>query len=288
MSKKLDLLTIFLRDYHSSYSGREVARLIDVSPQTALSVLDSLVKLNILLIKKEGRNNKYSLNLTDLRTKMMLVLAENNAVLNSLLKKELKSIIDKLLVLAETIIVFGSFAKGLEKKSSDLDLVVIGVKDKDKFRKVKRIFPREINVEFITWNNFVKTQNTALGIEIKKDHLIYGNVFKVVKVFSKKWLISLIQLFQPWTIGQVGNPLVGPAEPLSTDSATPEDVVASIVPDAATEPAVSAETWFEDDKKDVDIDVGVFGKDICKIKTFGEDDFANILLSIFYKNLNSR
>ncbi len=186
MSKKLDLLTIFLRDYHSSYSGREVARLIDVSPQTALSVLDSLVKLNILLIKKEGRNNKYSLNLTDLRTKMMLVLAENNAVLNSLLKKELKLIIDKLLVLAETIIVFGSFAKGLEKKSSDLDLVVIGVKDKDKFRKVKRIFPREINVEFITWNNFVKTQNTALGIEIKKDHLIYGNVFKVVKVFSKK------------------------------------------------------------------------------------------------------
>jgi len=43
-------------------------------------------------------------------------------------------------------------------------------------------------------------------------------------------------------VGQVGNPLVGPAEPLVTDSATPEEVAASIVPDAATEPAVSAET----------------------------------------------
>ena len=186
MSNKLDIIGEFLRDYHSAYSGREIARLIKVSPQTALSILNLLVKEKILLVKKEGRNNKFSLNLSELGTKLMLNLAEVHLSLENFANEELKLIISKLLDLAETIIVFGSFAKGLEKKSSDLDLIAFGVKDKTKFRKVKRMFPREVNVEFTTWNSFSKAKNTALGIEIRKDHLIYGNVFNVIEVFSQK------------------------------------------------------------------------------------------------------
>ncbi|MBU0460377.1 MAG: nucleotidyltransferase domain-containing protein [Candidatus Woesearchaeota archaeon] len=186
MSKKLDIVSVFLRDYSASYSGREIARKIRVSPQTGLSILNILVKEKVLNVQKEGRNNKYSLNRKDLISKLMLSLAEINKARDFLEKNEMKLILSKLLPLTETIIVFGSFAKNIEKKSSDLDLIVIGVKNQNKFRKVKNIFPREINVEFISWSGFVKTMKTALGIEIRKDHLIYGNVFKVVEVYSQK------------------------------------------------------------------------------------------------------
>ncbi len=184
MSKKLDIISVFLRDYSASYSGREIARLVKVSPQTGLSILRMLVNEKVLLIKKEGRNNKYGLNKKDLRTKMILCLAETNKARIFLEKKELKLILDKLLPLAETLVIFGSFAKNLEKKSSDLDLIAMGVKDKNKFRKFKNIFPKEINVEYAAWNTFNNVKN-ALSVEIKKDHLIYGNVFKVVEVYCQ-------------------------------------------------------------------------------------------------------
>ena len=184
MSKKMDILSVFLRDYHNSYSGREIARLTKVSPQTALIVLSDLLKEKIVLVEAEGRNKKYSLNLKDLRTKLMLALVESYKARFFAGKLHLTLILDKLLPLAETIIVFGSFAKGREKESSDLDLVVIGVKNKKKFNEVKRIFPREINPHFVTWTEFVRMSNSNLFTEIKKDHLVYGNAYKLVEVYG--------------------------------------------------------------------------------------------------------
>src|SRR3989344_6010111 len=154
MSKKLDTCLLDLRDYSLSFSGREIARKIGINHQTALTVLNELVKEKIILSKVEGRNKKYSLNKKDLRTKLFLQMAESYKAELCLHKVELRMIISHLLPLAETIIVFGSFAKGLEKESSDLDLIMVGTTNKEDVIKAKNTFPREINIEFRNWKEF--------------------------------------------------------------------------------------------------------------------------------------
>lgn len=187
MSKKLDILSLFLKGYECSFSGREIAKVLGISPQTAWSVLQGLVKEQVLLLAKEGRNSRYRLNKKDIRTKLLLVMAETNTSKVFLENEELRQPLEKFLPFTETIIVFGSFAKGNEKESSDIDLIIIGAKKKEVLRKLRRIFPREINLEFVTWGTFETAlrEKNALALEIKKDHLIYGNVFKVVDIYCR-------------------------------------------------------------------------------------------------------
>src|SRR3989344_591242 len=184
MTKKLDIGCIFLRDYKASFTGREVARLADVSPQTAITELDSLLNEKIVLCEREGRNNRYSLNVTDLRGKVFLQMMEivrSRLFLDDL---ELREIINFILPLAEVVIVFGSFAKSRKKDHSDLDMLIINGRE-EKVREAKQIFPRELHVEFVNWKQFSDAfrNKKALALEIQKDHVIYGNIYKVVEVY---------------------------------------------------------------------------------------------------------
>ncbi|PIN74228.1 hypothetical protein COV20_01275 [Candidatus Woesearchaeota archaeon CG10_big_fil_rev_8_21_14_0_10_45_16] len=186
MSKKIDALAIFLRDYSNSYNGREISRRIKVSPQTALTVLNSLVAEKVLSVQRDGRNKVYSLNKSNLLTKQMLQVAEISKASMILNDSEFRLIIETLIPFAETIVVFGSFAKGKQKESSDLDLIIINGQ-KEKIRSAVKIFPREINFELSTWKSYADSfrKKNTLAMEVIKDHLIYGNVFKVVEVYCQ-------------------------------------------------------------------------------------------------------
>ena len=186
LSKKLDVVGIFLDNYHSNYSGREIARRTKVSPQTALTVINDLVKDKILQFNVSGRNKNYFLNFDDFRTKIFLEQAENSVSLGPLKNFELRTIVSSLLPLSDTLIIFGSFAKNRQKENSDLDLIAIGVKDKRKFESLESTFPREIQSHFLTWKEFFQSMNSSknhLAQEIKKNHFIFGNVHKVVEAF---------------------------------------------------------------------------------------------------------
>ena len=184
MSKKIDILLLFLRDYFASFSGREISRRILVSPQTALDTLNLLVKEKVLQSKFEGRNKKYSLNLNDFSTRMFLSIVETNKSVDCLSNFELKKVIQDLLSYTDSLVVFGSFAKQSQKKSSDIDIISIGSFNKKKMNLVADRFPREVNIQYVTWNQFVDSfkKKNHLSVEIKKDHLIFGNVYKVVDV----------------------------------------------------------------------------------------------------------
>lgn len=180
------MVSVYLNNYSSSFSGREIARRTGVSAQTALDTLHKLVQEKTLSLIKEGRNNKYILEKNNLSAKLFIELAEVERSREFLINFELKSIVESLIPYAETLIVFGSFAKGTQKEDSDIDLVMVNATNKEKIKKITRSFPREVNVEFVSWKEFAKsyTSKNALAIEIKKDHLLYGNVFRVVNIYS--------------------------------------------------------------------------------------------------------
>lgn len=72
---------------------------------------------------------------------------------------------------ATSLILFGSVAKGLDDKSSDVDLVCIGPNKKLKFRQFEEKIGRVLQVHFFTWAEWKKQAkiNKAFYRDVVKD-----------------------------------------------------------------------------------------------------------------------
>ena len=103
---------------------REIARTLNESHSTILRKINELVKESILDYKKEGKNKIFFIK-NNLKAKNYVYSAEIHK-LNKLLKKhpELSIIFEdiKKNFSKGMIILFGSYAKGIPKKDSDIDI----------------------------------------------------------------------------------------------------------------------------------------------------------------------
>ncbi len=187
MSKKIDIISLYLGDYARVIPGREIARLINANPQTALNHINELVKEKVLKYVLRGRNKEYSLEMSNPKTRVLIEISESFKSMESLSNKELGVIIKEIIPFAESIILFGSFASGSCNKSSDIDLVLVGKSDKDRIRSIKRRYSREINTEYISYADFVKSikEKNSLAVEILKNHTLYGDVSSIINIFIK-------------------------------------------------------------------------------------------------------
>lgn len=188
MSKKLDLVSIYLDNYFEKVNGRTISKKMNVSPQTGLNHVNELVKLNILKYDLEGRNKSYYLNFEDPLTFQLVKLAEEFTALNLMQNSEIKSLIKDFDGLYESLIIFGSFANNKQKKDSDLDLVFVGSSNTLKLKQIFKLKSREINAEFITLSDFKKSfkDKNSLSIEIMKNHILFGNVDLLIQIFIGK------------------------------------------------------------------------------------------------------
>ena len=190
MSKKIDIVSLFLGDYSMRLSGREIARMARANHQTALNHLNELVKHKILGYDLRGRNKEHYLEMDNYRSRLLIQMAETKKSFDILENKELKLIIEGIADYAEALILFGSFASLKHDKDSDVDLVVVGKSDKDRISKVSRRYSREINMEYISFAELERSlkDKKALAIEISKNHVFFGDISKLVDVFIRWYL----------------------------------------------------------------------------------------------------
>jgi len=103
---------------------REIARTLNESHSTILRKINELLKENVLDYKKEGKNKIFFIK-NNLKSKNYIYSAEIHK-LNSLLKKhpELSIILEDIKkdFSKGMIILFGSYAKGIPRKDSDIDI----------------------------------------------------------------------------------------------------------------------------------------------------------------------
>ena len=103
---------------------REIARNLQESHSTILRKINELLKENVLDYKKEGKNKIFFIK-NNLKAKNYVYSAEIHK-LNGLLKKhpELSIILEDIKkdFSKGMIILFGSYAKGIPKKDSDIDI----------------------------------------------------------------------------------------------------------------------------------------------------------------------
>ncbi len=89
----------------------------------------------------------------------------------------IKEIIEKITQHVKGIgIIFGSYAKGLENRDSDLDIFIAGSYNRDEIKKVSRNLGIEISVKCYPIKTFEKNLNKDILLkEILKNHIVFVN-----------------------------------------------------------------------------------------------------------------
>jgi len=185
---KVNLLIPFTNNYSSHISASELARRTKVPQQTVSRQLNDLVKLNILNYKKIGTNKLFHFELEQQSSKLMFNLIETFKSLEFLSENEaIAVIISDLLECCENLIVFGSYASGKFTEGSDIDVVFLGKCNKEQIEMIKEIRPIKINEHYITKSEFTTLldKRNPLVLEIKENHVLFGDISQLVKIFWK-------------------------------------------------------------------------------------------------------
>ena len=164
----------FLRDFNVGLTGSFIAKKKKLNQKTTSSFLKNLEKETILKSKTEGKNKLYYLNLDNKEVvKNFIIAVEHLRTINFYKKNILiKEIAEKIQHQIKGIaVIFGSYAKGIQKKDSDLDLFIIGKCNEKEIDKISHLYGLELNLKI-----YPKLEKDILTSEVIKDHLIIKNV----------------------------------------------------------------------------------------------------------------
>lgn len=150
-------------------SQREIAKILEVSPTAVANSVRKLKDNNLVKIEKTKTINFVSFNRDELKA-IELKRVENlkNVYLSGLseyLERELAG---------STIILFGSYSRGEDTITSDIDIAVIERKEKNlSLEKYEKTLNRKINTNFYnSWREI----NTHLRNNILNGILLHGSI----------------------------------------------------------------------------------------------------------------
>lgn len=150
-------------------SQREIAKILGVSPTAVSNSIKNMKKSSLIKIEKTKTINFISFNRDEHRA-MELKRAEN---LKNIYVSGLSDYLEKELAGA-TIIVFGSYSRGEDVNTSDIDIAVIERKDKLlHIEEYEKILNRKININFYeSW----KKIHTNLKNNILDGIILHGGI----------------------------------------------------------------------------------------------------------------
>ena len=125
-------------------SQRDIAKLLGVSPTAIANSLKVLKSENMVLIEKTKTINFVSFNRDEPRAIQKKRTENLSNIYSSGMLEGLESPLA-----GATLILFGSYAKGEDTSTSDIDLAVIGRKERSlDLERYEKILHRRINVNF--------------------------------------------------------------------------------------------------------------------------------------------
>ena len=166
MEQKLYNYEIILNLLKGSNHLRQIAKELKTNHMTIKRALDILIKENALDVRKEGKNNVYSIKKT-MEAQNFVFMAEiynfNRLIIRH---PELKQDLRELKKLpASLIVIFGSYAKGIETDKSDIDVYIENTSNKIKGEAEK------ISRKFSVKTGKYSKENLLIK-EIEKSHII--------------------------------------------------------------------------------------------------------------------
>jgi len=129
---------------------RQIANFLEVSPPAVMKALPALEKENVIKIKQDKETKRWSIELNRDNHKVMQSKRTDN--LKQVYETGLADFLEKEFAGA-TIILFGSYSRGEDIINSDIDIAVIGRKDKQiNVTPYEKGLERKININF--YNSF--------------------------------------------------------------------------------------------------------------------------------------
>ena len=176
---QLKVLSHFFDNPNEEFYLRELARLLQISPMTVKRALDDLVN-DKLIIKQEKKNQiLYHAN-TESNAFKFAKISYNLAWLDE--KAIVEYLLDKIPGI-NSIILFGSYAKGENDKHSDLDLLIICTTKKIEPFEIEKRLGTEVNVINFTntqWTKQAKT-NRAFYLDVITEGIVLYGIRPVIE-----------------------------------------------------------------------------------------------------------
>jgi predicted nucleotidyltransferase len=161
----LNVLEVFFQEPTTIHFIREIARKINLAQTSTRNHIQTLLKEN-LIFKKESKPFDGFIANRDSDKFKHFKQAYNFYSLYDLKQRIAEEIYPK------QIILFGSYLRGEDIESSDIDLVVISkVKKNIELQDLEKRLKREINLLFVE-----KTSELSESVQenLKRGHIIYG------------------------------------------------------------------------------------------------------------------
>jgi len=171
-NKYFEILKQFLGDFHKEVYGRELLKKVQLSQKGIALALEELENKGILKSRKEGILKHYRLNLEYSEIKDIIAITEIVRKIEFLRKE--RKIAHMARQNGGIVGVFGSYAKGTNKKSSDLDVFIIGQKKKnDGFERGKTL-GLQVSMKYFSRREWMKLlrQKNNLCREILENHVM--------------------------------------------------------------------------------------------------------------------
>jgi len=192
----IQVLKSYTTDYTRKFHLRELARELDMDHTSVRPHLDSLKEKGVIKEKEQGRNKVFSLNQKSDLLPYYLIQAEadrtsefleDNNTVRAFWKNFRDKVNSKALGKIETLVLFGSFAKGTEDKESDIDLFLAAPEETsneimDICEKLESVTGRVIEIEQTSeLRNLIVHQGSGTFGEIVSNHIVLLGIEKFIQ-----------------------------------------------------------------------------------------------------------
>lgn len=192
-NKYFEVMKQFLKGYNKEIYGRELVGKVKISQKNIALTLNELENEGILSSKIKGNLRHYSFNKQNPLIKYYLILFEIQKSIDFLGKNpKINQIFEKFDRNDIIICIFGSYAKDIQKKDSDLDLFIAGKLDEKEIKKIGETYKIDLSVKGGSYLDFVDLlkKNNPLMNEILENHILISGYEKFIdEVIKQKWQI---------------------------------------------------------------------------------------------------
>lgn len=147
----LKALEFFIQNPNEEIHLRGFSRLVNISINSAQRFLNIFLNENLIKERRIANLRYFKANLDS-------IVFRNIKITYSLKKIEDSGLIDFLRRDFSHAVLFGSVAKGLDDKKSDIDIICIGKGSKPDIYDFQRKFGRELNIQTFGFEKWEKTK----------------------------------------------------------------------------------------------------------------------------------
>lgn len=188
MDNKLKIVNYLGKNMGTAYTMHELSRATNIPYATFHRTITTMKDL--ITAKEVGRSKTIMLNAENRVIKSYLAISSEEEK-NEYLKTHpmLAKIISEIKT-DDIVILFGSYAKKMQKETSDIDILIINKTGNKSisFSKYEILFKKHINSIFITKNEFIKMikeKEENIGKQALKNHIILNNPEEFWKIANE-------------------------------------------------------------------------------------------------------